>query len=326
MRKIVLTLAVVLLAAPAMASVKLIAEMDPTDPNKVWVKYESDEGQKVRAFALNLTATDGNIVAIGNFAIGDNNGGYGIFPGAFRDAPIAVNPTTGQVDNWAVAGYSPLAPAGDPEAAGDIPGPAITIELGSLYTDAPPSETGDYLCSVTVDSDASMLCIEGNAIRGNVVMEDASEATTDLTEACVPIPPRPGGDCFPGDNAVAHADWVAFGKPECWCYARQCYGDADGLKQGSTFLGFMYVGTDDLEVLVAGWKVLEEPKGPGIATVENGICADFNHDQQGSTFLGFMRVGTDDLGVLVASWKVLEEPKGPGVPGDCVPVPVEPQL
>jgi hypothetical protein len=321
MRKIVLTLTVVLLAVPAMADVKLIAELDAGNPKKVWIKYESDEAQNVRAFALNITATDGNIIDINDYSVGDNNGGYGIFPGAFAAAPIAVNPTTGQVDNWNITGYSPLAPAGDPEAAGDLGSSAITIECGSLYTDSGPSQTDGYLCSVTVDDTASEVCITGNAIRGNVVLEDASEATMDLVEACVII--VSDVECIASDDPV-YADWDAFDKPDCWCYARQCYGDADGLKQGSIITGYMYVSTNDLIALSDAWQIKEPPKGPGIASLEGGICADFDHAQQGSIITGYMRVSTNDLIALSNNWQIKEPPKGDGIPGDCVAEPIEP--
>jgi len=128
-------------------------------------------------------------------------------------------------------------------------------------------------------------------------------------------------DCLPSYDP-GYADWVAFGKPTCWCYARHCHGDADGLKQGSAALGYMYVGTNDLNILISGWKILDPPKGPGVTPAQ--ACADFDHLKQGSAALGYMRVGTNDLAILIASWKVLEPPKGPGVPGNCVPVPVEP--
>jgi len=38
----------------------------------------------------------------------------------------------------------------------------------------------------------------------------------------------------------------------------------DHKKQGSAFAGYMRVGTDDLNILIAHWKVLEPPKGPGV--------------------------------------------------------------
>ena len=307
------------MAGAVWADVKLVAELE--EPNKVWIKYESDEGQRIRAFGLNITATDGNIIGLEDYAVGDNNGGYGIFPGAFAAAPIVVNPTTGQVDNWNVPGYSPLAPAGDPDAEGDIPGPSITVEMGSLYTDAPPSQTEGYLCSVTVDENVTEVCITGNAIRGNVVLEDASEAVIDLGGghelACVDVGVH--CDCVPRD----HPDYGTLGCPTCWCYARQCRGDADGLRQGSVITGYMYVSTNDLIALADAWQIKEPPKGPGILSLPGGICADFDHAKQGSIITGYMRVSTNDLIILANNWQIKEPPKGPGIPG-CVPEPNEP--
>jgi hypothetical protein len=108
------------------------------------------------------------------------------------------------------------------------------------------------------------------------------------------------------------------GKPDCWTYKYQCQGDADGLVQGSTKTGQYHVGTNDLAVLIGGWKVMEPPHGPGIASVPGGICADFARDQQGSTKTGIMRVFTNDLGILINNWLVTNPPQGPGLPVlDC---------
>jgi hypothetical protein len=276
----------------------------------------------VRAFALDIQATDGNIIAIDGYLAGDNNGTYGIFPGAFAAAPIAVDPATGLVNDWGVVGYTPVAPEGDPDALGAIPGPGITVEMGSLYTDNGPAATG-VLCVITVDENVTEVCVTGNAIRGNVVLEDASEATTNVDVTPVCTTDFDGGGCLPSDD-VGYDFWVSQGKPDCWCYARQCYGDADGHKQGNIIVGDLYVSTDDIIILAAAWQVAEAPKGPGIASIENGICADFNHDKQGNILVGDLRVSTDDIILLAASWQVPEPPKGPGVPTDCVPIPVEP--
>jgi hypothetical protein len=319
MKKMILALAVVLLAAPAWATVEI--ELTDLGGGVIQIGYDAtSETELVRAFALDIVATDGNITGIADYSVGDDNGGYGIFPGSFA-GNITVNPTTGMVDSWVgnPNPYTPVAPAGHPDALGDIPGPAITIEMGSLYATAAPAKTG-VLCTITVDENVSKVCVTGNAIRGNVVLENASEATLSPLEVCWN---KPSDECFPSSNP-RYADWVAFGKPLCWCYARQCRGDADGKKQGSAFAGYMYVSTDDLNRLIAAWQVKEPPKGPGIATIPNGICADFNHDRQGSAFAGYMRVSTDDLAIMITSWQVKEPPKGLGILGDCVPVPVEP--
>lgn len=321
MRKMILTLAVVLLAAPAWADVEII--LTNLGDGVIEISYDatSELPDLVRAFALNIQATDGNIIDINDFETGDNNGGYGICPGSFANN-ITVNPTTGMVDSWVgnPNPYTPVAPAGDPDALGDIPGPGITIEMGSLYEDPAdaPGATG-VLCTITVEETTSKVCVTGNAIRGNVVLEDASEATLNPAEVCLDIIT----DCFPSSDP-GYADWVAFGKPDCWCYARQCHGDADGLQQGSFITGYMYVSTNDLIVLGDAWQIPEPPKGDGIASVPGGICADFDHAQQGSFITGYMRVSTNDLIVLSDNWQIKEPPKDVGIPGDCVPVPVEP--
>jgi hypothetical protein len=167
-------------------------------------------------------------------------------------------------------------------------------------------------------------------------MEDPDEVVSVIYGAClfvnvpVPLPPI---DCYEGQ--ADYDQFVLVGKPEkCWCYARQCKGDADGLAEGSTKAGFWYVGLNDLNILVSGWKILEPavaptPSGPGIQSVAGANCADFDHLAEGSAKAGYWRVGLNDLNRLVANWKVLEPavaptPSGPGVPGDCTPGDEEP--
>jgi len=147
----------------------------------------------------------------------------------------------------------------------------------------------------------------------NLVVSDPNAENSPQT---IPVNLEISAECFPSDSPdyEEYLNWVAVGKPECWCYARQCRGDADGKKQGHPFLGYMYVGTDDLAVLISGWKVLEPPHGPGL--LGNQACADFDHDSQ-SSFFGLMPIGTDDLAILITHWKVLEAPHGPGVEPDC---------
>jgi hypothetical protein len=202
--------------------------------------------------------------------------------------------------------------------------------MGSLYATAAPGGTG-VLCTITIDGNVTKVCVTGNAIRGNVVLEDASEATLDPAEVCWE---KPDDTCFP-DTDPHYQDWVDFGKPDCWCYARQCHGDADGKKQGSVVLGYTYVSTNDLIMLANAWQIKEPPKAVapylnGIADVPNGICADFDHNKQGSVVLGYMRVSTNDLIILANAWQAKEPPKNDpthpyypnGIPGDCVPDPL----
>jgi parallel beta-helix repeat protein len=122
-------------------------------------------------------------------------------------------------------------------------------------------------------------------------------------------------DCF--DNGHDdYEEWIAAGKPDCWCYPRQCYGDADGKVQGGAGPGYRWVYINDLNIYAAAYGV-EDPNLVGVLAPD-GInylaCADFDHKKQGN-----VRVGSDDLDLLTVYYGVKEPPKGPGVPSDCEP-------
>jgi len=297
MRKMILALAVVLLAAPAWAAVTI--SVTKISDTKVAINYNATtESQLVRAFALDVTVTDGNIVDIGDYTRGDNKKNYGIFPGNFS-LYITVNGTTGMVDSWDDPNYTPVAPADDPGALGGIGTAGATLEMGSLYDTNAPAKTG-VLCTVTVSAGTTKLCVNGNAIRGNIVMEDAAEVVP--VQACIDlvvIDP----DCFPS-TFTTYADWVTYKKPNCWCQppkgsGYQCDGDGDGLTEGA--LKYR-VFSKDLGVMVSQWK-------KAIALVTNP-CADFDHKAEGALKY---RVFSKDLGILVAKWKK----KDVDLPGNC---------
>jgi hypothetical protein len=139
-----------------------------------------------------------------------------------------------------------------------------------------------------------------NATRGNVVLEDASEAVVDLAGATnVPIQ-GVGSFLGPVDN-----EWLSVGQPACWLSSRnprQCHGDADGLSQGSQNF---WVSTNDLDILIAAWnKTYEEISNQTIHGVPL-ICADFDHEAQGSNKF---RVSTNDLDILIANWQIANQP------------------
>jgi hypothetical protein len=304
MRTLILALAVVLLAAPAWATVEIIVtDTDGTGPGKIAeISYDATgETELVRAFALNITVDTGTIDDINDYAIGDDNGGYGIFPGNFA-ANITVNPTTGNVDNWGVAGYTPVAPAGDPDALPGLGTSGVTIEMGALYDTLAPGTTG-VLCTL-VCSDNCLMTVTGNAIRGNVVLETAAEAGVDFTQATdIPI----GGldECFPDTNPD-YADWVEYGKPLCWCNSAnggtgdyQCDGDADGGTEG--ILKYR-VALNDLNMIIANWKKR--------MSASPDPCADIDHKSEG--ILKY-RVALNDLNIIIANWKKRDS----ALAGDC---------
>jgi hypothetical protein len=293
MKRVFLALVVVLLATPAWASIS-ITVTDIGD-GKAAIDYSGTE--LARAFALDVTLDAGTIDAISDFAVGDDNNGYGIFPANFS-RNITVDAVTGEVSDWAVEGYTPVADPNDPGALGGLGTNGITIEMGSLYETEAPALDG-RLCVITC-SEPCKVTVTTNAIRGNVVLEDASEATVDLSGATdVQIG---GAISYTGPQPD---EWQAVGKPDCWIAginARQCKGDADGTSQG---LQSYWVSTKDLDVLIAAWnKTFAEIDGQMAGGVPL-ICADFDHLSQG---LQKYRVSTNDLDILIANWQAADGP------------------
>ena len=317
MRNFVVTLAVLLLAGSAWGQVAITVVSN--DDCTADIMYDAGAGPLVRAFALDITVDVGTIDAISGYIKGESTAadpGFGIFPANFA-RHIVVDAGTGDVADWDIADYTPVADAADPGALGGLGTAGITIEAGALYSptddasaEAPPA--AGKLCTITLSEPATVTLAE-NAIRGGVVLTDATAAAVTLTGGPVIC----GGSCLAG--TPDEAEHIAVGEPECWCKARQCHGDADDNMGGSAKTGFYAVGPGDLSVLLSAWLVKEADKGPGIASVENGICADFAHNQGGSAKTGFYRVGPADLSILIANWLVKEPDKGPGVPADCLP-------
>ncbi|MHC4098962.1 MAG: hypothetical protein ACYSWZ_18100 [Planctomycetota bacterium] len=305
-------------AAPAWASVNITA----TDMGfgEVVISFDaSSEPNLVRAFALDIQLdNDANIVEVTAL-----NSDYYIHPGTIQiDAQ-------GKVTDYG----SPVAPYSD-LPGGTLPGldsNGVTIEMASLYAPVGPgspnapvqhgplvSLTFTFHGNVSICHPYVCLTISGNIARAGptgVVMESPDEVVTvNLPPPlCVQIGPV---SCYAG---MPDCDqWELLGAPACWCYPRQCHGDADGLMGGNVKTGFYYCGPGDLNILMSAWLVKEPPFGPGVETIPNGICADFAHDQGGSSKTGFYRVGPTDLNILIACWLVKEPGFGPGVPADCL--------
>ncbi|MHC4546667.1 MAG: hypothetical protein ACYTDW_10485 [Planctomycetota bacterium] len=99
----------------------------------------------------------------------------------------------------------------------------------------------------------------------------------------------PEDDCFPQGHPD-YPEWVLVGKPACWCYLRQCRGDADGIQTGP-----FWVGMPDLNAFVAAFNKLDAMLPP------DGICADFDHTKTGP-----FRVGMLDLNIFIEYFNKLE--------------------
>ena len=81
-------------------------------------------------------------------------------------------------------------------------------------------------------------------------------------------------------TAPFYSTWALFGKPDCWCYQRNCRGDADGLKTG---LGpnTKWITSADLTVFAAAYNQNQAPLQALVVNGVPGICADNDRAKTG---------------------------------------------
>ena len=293
MRIFICAVVVVMLTTSAWADIAITAKYLEGSEGVVEIAYSGTE--RARAFALDITVDEGSIIDIGNFSVGDENNGYGIFPANFSRYITVLE--TGEVEesSWSDPNYTPVADPNDPGALGGLNTNGITIEMGSLYEDisaAPP--LSGVLCTVTC-SESCQLTVTTNATRGNVVLEDASEAIVDLTGA-TNVPVTVGEVLYTGPDAE---EWVTVGSPDCWISSvnpRQCHGDVDGLSEGKQKY---WVSTNDLQILIEAWNK------PLSALTGNQICADFDHLPEGKQNF---RVSVNDMEIFLANYNKANSP------------------
>jgi hypothetical protein len=267
MKKVVFALAVVLLGSQAWA-LDVWCTVDGCD---VTVKFSGADGPpRLRGMALDISVSAGKIVDVVCLSA---DYGYQIYPGS-----ISVD-SSGNVTEW-----------GSCKCDGSYPGTlddvnAMTIEMASAYeagVDPDPCDAGNMVSFRVSDGCPAWLAavtIMVNEIRGGVVDEDVGTVIPYITECNVPFG---CGECMKTSHPD-YGEWDAVHKPDCWCYARQCKGDADGLQQ----FGLFWVYSNDL-------TVLKNAFAQGGVTTEPGICADYAHDIQ----FGLFRVYSSDLSIL----------------------------
>lgn len=160
----------VIIAEPVSASVRVYVE---DAGGKALIKYECTAGEIIRAFALDVTVSEGQITGISDFFRGECTSaaqGYGFFPSAFRDHVVVTNGTN---VNWDVSNYSPLAVPTD-RSDDTQPGfnsAGVTLEFGALWrSDVPatsPPASG-VLCALEL-SQPALVSIAENHARGGIV-------------------------------------------------------------------------------------------------------------------------------------------------------------
>jgi len=278
MKKVLLVILAIAIASPAMAAVTLTSSVSGLTAT---VGYSWDgTGARPRAFALTVAVTGGNVSAVTATKTGVSAAGslgFGIFPGT-----IQIN-TDGTVANY----NTPVEPATLPGATGTgIGTSSVVLALGSLYnvanTGDVPANSGN-LFSFTISAGTSATVTPETAYRGGVIGEDAAAITVAPITISFAAP-----ECMKA-TAAAYNDWVQFGKPTCWCYARQCRGDINGTGAG-TSPSKKWVTSTDLTAFKLAYNIANSALPAG------GICADLNHTGTPSTYsLTQKRVTSTDL-------------------------------
>jgi len=76
------------------------------------------------------------------------------------------------------------------------------------------------------------------------------------------------------DSDPGYATWVDFGKPDCWCYRKQCHGDADGqLTFGKPVM------LTDLNILKAGYGLADTDLKTKSYGGYPAVCGNFDHQK-----------------------------------------------
>ena len=186
MRKMLLVSIVLLVAAQAFAgTVTMSVSKKAGTGSERWASIGYSADANVSGFGLKIYTADPNakakFKAIADYNVGECNAvkqGYGIFPGG-----IDINENTGVVNDW----NTPIAPSWDPCAAGTgLDTNTIIAELGALYVEGNQPPLSGTLFSVKVDGDCNV-CVTGEPLRGNVVLQDANGAIMSPTTVCAAI-------------------------------------------------------------------------------------------------------------------------------------------
>jgi hypothetical protein len=83
-----------MVATPGWAEIAITA----TDLGEGVVAIDYSGTELARAYALDIVVTAGTIKAIGDYAVGDDNNGYGIFPANFSRYITVLE--SGEVEKW----------------------------------------------------------------------------------------------------------------------------------------------------------------------------------------------------------------------------------
>ena len=240
------------------------------------------------------------------------NAGVKVTGSSGQSANFNVNPDYAYNDpcNYTLGSGHPLAEPCSPGPA-SVPSSEVSICMGIVDPCDSHGPAADDIITLTLDPCGALvatLTLAEDGYRGGVV---GSPLNTNLPQDFI----LNFGGCYTGPDT---AQWQQVGSPPCWCYDRQCHGDADDLFAGKDSDGNReYVALSDLQVLGGGWGEADSAGG----VVGAWICADFNHAFAGKDSDGNREwVELGDLQILGFWWgdvDCTDPPPACGPPPDC---------
>jgi len=210
MKKLILMLAMLVAASPAMAAVTITIDNSYGTENDCLAAIKFSSDANVSGFGLDITVDSGaSIIAVEPNFTGEctaSSKGFGIFPASFDRFIDPEDP------NYNDPCYTPVADSGDAGAQGGLGTGGVTIEMGALYEAGNNPAKNGTLCVIEVSADCNVTVTE-NSARGGIVLEDGTDGTLS------------GG----GPTTVV----CGYVYPDCWgysgtAYLTQCHGDSSG--------------------------------------------------------------------------------------------------
>jgi hypothetical protein len=290
MKKFLAVCVVLALVAPAMAAVDF--EVVDNGDGTATIQMNTG-GDVVRGIALKVVCTGGAKLVDKSFTA---NAEFNTFIDYFAEVGVGgVSGTPNQQGD-------PFSLTGATAGRASVDDPTFGISMGVLDENGAQagysSTTLENL--ITINVGAGNICVDLEAdYRGGIVGDVA--LTTDL-----PICKDITDECITSGH-TDYTDWVAVGKPDSWCWTRQCHGDGNNDQEIFGRGTLVWVGYDDLAILIGGFRKLDtEP--------EYDLRADFNRRSEVFGRGTLVRVGYDDLSVLLYHFR-----DNHGVPpADCL--------
>lgn len=287
MKKLVLAMLVAAMAVPAFAAVNINATDEGNGVLGLW--YECTADEIIRGIALRIEA-DGNATIAGTSAAVvlavDEIDGKSFGFNTYMDYAFTVESVTAGL--YEIDAGHPLAKADERGELDSFPAGLFSVSMGALDQLGEQAGVGESGQLMTIKFDLTadaVISIAVDTLRGGVVgdgfeAEDVTVQASQLLAFDVPTEAIK-------NTAPFYDDWVAFGRPDCWAYVRNCRGDADGV---SGLGGAVPVYQSDLAIFLSAYGQ------PNANLPVNGICADFDRM---SGLGGAVRVYTGDLAILL---------------------------